>query len=80
MNDCGSCVHWQNPWVDAYLHIGKVPREEHPRWGTCQKITLPDAFGTVDADVVAFTQDGSDYTADLHVRSDFGCKLWEAKP
>jgi hypothetical protein len=25
---------------------------------------------------LAFTQDGSEYAADLHTRSDFGCVLW----
>ena len=75
---CANCVHWEHPW-DAFYGSRKVPSEQHPRWGSCKKIDMP-GFGSdnVGEDVVAFVTDGSDYTADLHTREDFGCVLWAA--
>lgn len=79
---CETCKHWKNPWTEGEHSLAgsHVAVEEHPRWGTCQLIGLPEFAARLDHDVKAFTQDGSEYVADLHVRSDFGCILHESKP
>jgi len=77
MNTCATCKHWRHvpkselgpadPWPD------KVTGEDEPRWGWCNLIGLPGYGETTD--LSAYTQDGSDYRADLHTRDDFGCTL-----
>ncbi len=81
MDDCASCKHWQQVWNDpaskAYVHgnaAEKIPADKRTEWGVCEAIGMPEMAETVTT--LAFTQDGSEYMADLHTRSDFGCVLW----
>ena len=81
MTACQTCEHWRNPWTN--WSDGPVDEVEEPStWGTCTAISLHDPYDTPKAgpDVLAFTKDGSNYRADLHTRSDFGCVLWAASP
>jgi len=78
---CGGCKHWLNPWGnEPYTNYGEhVPTpEDRPRWGTCQQVTMA-TDSTELGDLPAFVIDGSQYSADLHVRDDFGCTLFEPK-
>ena len=78
LNRCASCKHWEQVWADGSRDYdkgaGKIPEADRPEWGVCGLIQMPDYSETVTT--LAFTQDGSDYEADLHTRSDFGCVLW----
>lgn len=73
VNRCVSCKHWQNPWDDPGTGTDKIPVDDRPRWGVCALIDMPDY--SEKTTTIAFTQDGSDYAADLHTRDDFGCVL-----
>lgn len=75
VNRCASCKHWQNPWDDPGSGTSKIPDDDRPRWGVCALIDMPDY--SEKTTTIAFTQDGSDYAADLHTRDDFGCVLHE---
>lgn len=76
---CATCIHWDPPDLAAQWHDwDKVPEQDMTRWSVCELIGMPD-YGEV-CTTTAFTQDGSDYKATLHARSDFGCTLHEAKP
>lgn len=79
--NCGTCKHWQPVWTgtqfDWDANAGCIPDEDVKEWGWCRKITMPEMFEQVPEGTKAFTKDGSDYRADLHTRSDFGCVLAE---
>ena len=64
---------------DEYAwEVPETPVEsDGERWGSCGLIDMPDYGETVTRP--AFTQDGSDYSATLYCRSDFGCTLYEAR-
>lgn len=76
VGNCGACRHW-----DTGAEAKRIQRvrtelsgKDAQRYGTCRAVTL----GYTDS-AVAFTQDGSDYMADLHTREDFGCVLFEPR-
>lgn len=76
---CGTCSHWQQPSGDRDEPYQHEPRPEGPTpWGWCGLIGLPE-YGEV-VTTTAYTKDGSDYVADLHTRSDFGCNLHDPAP
>lgn len=70
---CESCVHWDKVWEGAEYGPSKIPADDLPHWGVCRLIDMPEYGSSVS--VPAFVQDGSDYKAALHTRSDFGCSL-----
>lgn len=94
MNSCKSCKHWatssnERSW-DQPTNFNKCHRII-ARW----KIPIPDPKdfdggpyeseeyeNAVKESIVkasAYVEDGSDYTARLKTREDFGCTLWEGK-
>lgn len=63
---------------DGEWQLPETPIEsDGERWGSCGLIDMPDYGEKVTRP--AFTQDGSDYSATLYCRSDFGCTLYEAE-
>lgn len=52
-------------------------------YGTCQAVVeIPrnEDFEPPNTPPIAFTMDGSHYSASLHTRAEFGCVLHEAAP
>mgnify|MGYP000272915726 CR=1 FL=1 len=72
--DCATCAHWE-PSSELWGDWLPYPEDDAPRWGACGLIELPGYGFGVRVNVSAYVQDGSDYRATLHARSDFGCNL-----
>lgn len=70
---CETCRHWDKVWEGMDYGSNKIPADDLPRWGVCRLIDMP-GWGEQTA-VAAFVQDGSNYRASLHTRSNFGCSL-----
>jgi hypothetical protein len=80
MNTCKTCKHWlppRNPYreVEGTNVCARIPQYwDATMWAPDgeSRTLLPEYEG-----VTAFTQDGSDYSADLLTLPDFGCTLHE---
>lgn len=94
VQSCGTCRHWtpvdhggmgysatyieSESWEDESARQVAV----EGLYGTCQAVVeIPDAqdFEPPNTPPIAFTMDGSHYTASLHTRAEFGCVLHEPK-
>jgi hypothetical protein len=78
-NTCATCKFWDQKDGDYYFGLGKclacVEFWDATGWDNDGKRCLTDEF----ANCKAFTQDGSDYRAELLTKADFGCVSHEAK-
>jgi hypothetical protein len=78
---CASCKHWK-PFFDVanfdpeHDYTKDWCKRHGRRWGRCARTCMHD--GVADDQLsIAVTQDGSDYSAGLETRDDFGCVQWE---
>lgn len=90
---CGGCKHWdrdgiRNDWRFS-IRLDNAPGETQKQadersmeaealFGKCNAIPLLDSYEKIDTIPLAFTQDASDYRADLFTQATFGCVLWES--
>lgn len=85
--NCGTCAHWVRR--DQYeaghsLGLGKCKAAIHLYEAT-DWLELPgndyvNAIRPEYADTLAFTQDASDYRADLLTKPEFGCVMYKENP
>ena len=75
MNRCETCKY-PEPMFRGFLL-----EDEDPVWFVCGRVVGPSYRDPDDRPLApnAYVQDGSDYMAELRVKADFGCVLWEAK-
>jgi len=89
---CAGCKHWDTEEIRSdwrfSIRVKNLPNETRAQaeerarqievsFGLCKAITLQNSYETSTDVPVAFTQDGSDYRADLFTQATFGCVLWE---
>ena len=75
---CATCRHWDAEPHSENMQVHRCRRVlewwEATSWDDDgERVWKPEA-----ADVLAFTNDGSSYRADLLTRPEFGCVMWEA--
>ena len=84
-NTCKTCEFWKDTDGDypkGSIELGKCKRvkmfwdctewEDIPDHWECRRVLTEEA-----KDELAFVQDGSDYSAELITRPDFGCVQWK---
>ena len=86
---CKECRHWFATCVHGRPRRGHdptwcydcdgEPKVAEGRKGYCLRAGM-DGGKPIDDASLMWGQDGSDYTADVYTRPDFGCVMWEPQP
>lgn len=80
MSTCKTCAHWGKDDLGRYSQAWRAIRrcEYVLPFFDCRGWT-EDGEDVITNDRMAFAQDGSDYSAELLTKPDFGCNQWKAE-